>query len=188
MHVDIRVDLTARPHGAVALGVGHGNAEREVFVLHAVEVGEQPLVIVGAVPIIGTPGRLEQSIERVVREIALRAAGLATHQAHRFQLVQQVGARLVDVRKRFTVLPVVPWRAVISSAVLIPAGEVVGDPDRREARRECRLVRHAVDRSAIDEHARSVAPKRLPVVCGGHQHVILPRDAFFEFGVTIGIL
>ncbi len=39
---------------------------------------------------IGKPGALVKRIKRIMRQIALRAAGFTAHQAHRFQLRQQI--------------------------------------------------------------------------------------------------
>jgi hypothetical protein len=41
---------------------------------------------------------LMDRVERVVRQIALRATGFLTEDAHRFELVQQVAGRFVDVQ------------------------------------------------------------------------------------------
>ena len=54
VHVDVGIGLLARALGAVALGVGHGDAERQVLVLDLMQVGEEALVIVGAAVVVGS--------------------------------------------------------------------------------------------------------------------------------------
>jgi len=113
VQVDVRVDLLARPLGAVALRVGHRDAQRKVAVLNVVEIAEKALAVVGAMMIVGQLGGLEQTVQRVVRQITLRAAGRPADQTYCLQLVEQVRRILVDVSMRLTVLPDVPWRAVM---------------------------------------------------------------------------
>ena len=97
VEIDIAVDLLARAHGAVALGVGHRDAQRQVAVLNVVEIAEKALAVVGAVTIVGQPGRLEDAVQRVMRQIALRAAGRPADQTDRLELVEQIRRILVDV-------------------------------------------------------------------------------------------
>ncbi len=98
--VDVAVDvgLLVRPLAAVALGVGHGDADAEVLVLEVVQVGGEALAVARALVGVDPRGRLGQGAERVVGEVALRAAGLLAEDAHRLELVEQVGAALVDVQ------------------------------------------------------------------------------------------
>jgi len=117
VQIDVAIDLRARPLGAVALGVGHRTADRQVRVLDAMEIGEQPVVIGGAVVRVGAPGRLEQGVEHVgARYSAARSPDSAAHQPHRLELAQQVGRGLVDVQHAVDDLADVAWRAVISAA------------------------------------------------------------------------
>ena len=67
-------------------------------------------------------------VQRVVREVALRAAGLLAQQAHRFELVQQVAGGLVDVQHAVHVRPLVP-SAQHQRRELGHVGVVVGDAD-----------------------------------------------------------
>jgi hypothetical protein len=91
MDIGVRVRLQARPFGAVALGVGHGHAQRQILILDTVHVVEKALGIVGAMGVVGAPGCLEDSVHGVMREIALRAAGHFADEAYRLQLVKQIG-------------------------------------------------------------------------------------------------
>ncbi len=91
MDVDVGICLLARPLRAVALGVRHGDSERKVRVLDALEIRQEPLMIIGAVRGIGRLRRLEAGIERIVAEIALGAAAAAAQQPDRLELVEQIG-------------------------------------------------------------------------------------------------
>ena len=98
MHVDVGIDLLTRPLRTIAFGVGHRDAERQIFVLHAVEVIQETRVIVGAMRIVGAPGRLENTVQRIMRQITLGAAGLAAHEPHSLELAQEIVRRFVDVQ------------------------------------------------------------------------------------------
>ena len=98
MHIAVDVGLLVRAAAAVALGVGHGDAQRQVLVLHAVQVVEEAgRVLARAAGVVDARGDLADGVERVVREVALGAAGFLADQAHGFQLVEQVGRAGVDV-------------------------------------------------------------------------------------------
>ena len=71
-HVSLGHLLLVRALGAVALGVGHRDAERQVLILDLMQVGDETLMIVGALVGIDAVRRLPNRIERIVREIALR--------------------------------------------------------------------------------------------------------------------
>src|SRR5581483_5486928 len=95
--VDVGVGLAARPDGAVALGVGHGDAQRQVVVLDVVDVVDEPLVTGGGragVLGVGHGRGGGQRVQPVVGEVALGAARLPADEAHRFQLLEEVGGRL----------------------------------------------------------------------------------------------
>ena len=87
------------PARAVALAVGHGDAEGEVLSLNPVEVGEEALVQGAAGLLVDAPGGLVDGVEAVLGQVALGAAGVLADQPHRLQLVELVGGRAVDVEE-----------------------------------------------------------------------------------------
>ncbi len=145
VHVDVRVVLLARMFGAVALGVGHGDAEREVLVLHAMQIAEEALVIVGAVRVVAAFRRLQDPVQRVMREIALRAARFLADEPHRLELVEKIGRALVDMQHAVDGLARRTLPRQHQRLVLGAMREIIGDADAGNARREQRLVGDALD-------------------------------------------
>ena len=78
MNVARPVRLLVRPERAVALAIGHRDAEREVLRVHAVDVSGGARGIAGSLVGIDAMRGLPDRGERVAAEIALRAAGLLT--------------------------------------------------------------------------------------------------------------
>ena len=75
-HIGVGHGLFVRPLRAVALGVGHGDAERQVGVLHLMQVGEEARAVAGALIGVDAMRRLPDGVEGVVGEVALRAAAV----------------------------------------------------------------------------------------------------------------
>jgi hypothetical protein len=99
-HVQVAVDigLLVRPAAAVALGIGHGDAQGQVLVLHAVQVLMEARGVLGAAArVVDARRHLADGVERVVRQVALGAAGFLADQPHGLQLVEQVARAGVDV-------------------------------------------------------------------------------------------
>ena len=99
MHVRIAHGLGMGAERAVALAVGHGDAEGEVLRLHAVEVRDEALMQGASCLLIDAPGRLMDRVEPVLSQIALGAAGVLADEAHRLQLVELIGGRAIDVEE-----------------------------------------------------------------------------------------
>ena len=174
VHVAVRVRLLARPLRAVAHGIRHGDPERQVRVLDPMHVGQETPGVVGAVGVVDAPGRLKDAVQRVVGEVALRAARHPAHQPHRFELVQEVLRRLVDVQHAVDGLAGRALAGGHDGRVLGRVGELVGDADRVDAGREQGLVGDALDPATIHEHPRLVGAQGVPVAGSIHQHGRLP--------------
>ena len=158
MQVAVDVRLLVRAPAAVALGVGHGDAQRQVLVLHAVQVIEKAGgVLGGAARVVDTGGHLADGVECVVRQVTLGAAGFLANQPHRFKLVQQVTAAGVDVRQPVDALAAGVLHGGHEGRVLFFQRVVVGQRNRIDAGAEAALVGHAVHRPAVQENARLVA-------------------------------
>ena len=170
MQIAVDVRLLVRPPAAVALGVGHRNAQRQVLVLHAVQVIEKAGgVLGGAARVVDTGGHLADGVERVMRQVALGAAGFLTDQPHRFELVQQVAAAGVDVRQAVDALAAGLLHGGHDRGVFFLQRVVVGQRNRIDAGAEAALVGHAVNLPAVKEDARPVAAQRFAEVVAGHQ-------------------
>ncbi len=170
--VDVAVDigLLVRAQAAVALGVGHRHAQREVLVLHPVQELEEPgRVVRGAFRVVQARGDLADGIHGVVGEIALRAAGLLAQQPHHFQLVQQVLGRGVDVAEAVDPLAAGVLHRRHQRLVFGLEREVVGEGDRVHARPQQGLVGDAFDAVAVDEDFRAQAAQRFAVLLAGHE-------------------
>jgi hypothetical protein len=64
--------------------------------------------------------------------------------------------------------------------VLGLVGEIIGDADAGNARREQGLVGDTADPAAINEDARLIAAQRLAIIGGVHEHgVFLRQQGFF---------
>ena len=99
MQVAVDVGLLVRATRPIALGVGHGNANGQVLVLHVAQVGGKTRTVFGAaLGVVDACGDLRQSVQTVVRQVALRAARFLAQDANCFELVEQVACRFVDVQ------------------------------------------------------------------------------------------
>jgi hypothetical protein len=132
-----------------------------------VHIGEKALVVLGAVRGIGSPRRLEERVEGIVREIALGAAAMFAQEADRLELVEQVGARLADMHHAIDGLAARPLARQHQDPVLGGKSEIIGEPDRGDAGGKRRRVDHRFDRLSVDEDARLVATQRLAIFGGG---------------------
>jgi hypothetical protein len=120
VHVGVGIGLLMGTQRAVALGVGHRDAERQIPLLHVGEVGREACpMFVAAAGVVDPGADLMDRVQRVVRQVALRAAGLLAQDAHCFQLVQQIAGRFVDVQHAID-RPAAPPFALPSSAAPSP--------------------------------------------------------------------
>ena len=92
VHINVRIVLLPGLFRPIALSIGHGDAKRQIAVLNIMHIGDQALMIFrflsGARGVgIDLVGRLENAVQRIVREIAHGAAGLRTQQADSLELV-----------------------------------------------------------------------------------------------------
>ncbi len=142
----------------------------DVAVLRVVQVGEEALAVGGALVGVDQRGRLVERAERVVREIALRAAGLLAEHANGLELVQQVAAARVDVQHPVHGLAAARLHRAHQRRQLVAQRVVVADAERVDAGLQRRRIGDAVDPLAVDEHARLVAAQRFLVVRRAHEH------------------
>jgi hypothetical protein len=168
-HIGIGVGLPPGVQRPIALGVGHRHAEGQVGLLHQVQIRKEPLMMIGAVRGVCAKRGLMQGRERVVSQIPLGAAGFLADQPHRFQLGQQVMCAGVDVDHP------VHHRAIAvarghHSLMRLDQRQIVGHPDRRDPRFECRCVGYRVDRHTVNEHFGRIRPQGVPILLGGQQH------------------
>jgi len=170
VHIDVAVLLLAGPERAVALRVCHGDAEREVLALDLMEIVQKALAVVRCIRIVGATGRLINAVQRIVREIALRAARRLADEAHGFEFGEKIGGVLADMNHAIDGLARCRLRRRHQLSMRLDMREVVGDADARDARREQRLVGDAVDLPSFDEDARAICPQRFPIIGGVHQH------------------
>ncbi|MCY1226415.1 hypothetical protein D9M72_386440 [compost metagenome] len=171
-HVQVAVDvrLLVRPAAAVALGVGHGDAQGQVLVLDAVQVVVKARGVLGAAArVVDARRHLGDGVERVVRQVALGAAGFLADQPHGLELVEQVARTRVDVREPVHALAAGVLHGGHERRVLGLERVVVGEGDGVDAGLEGGLVGHAGDAAAVDEHGGRVAAQRFTVVGAGHE-------------------
>ena len=140
--------------GAVALGVGHRHAERQVLILDLMQVGDETLVIVGALVGIDAVRRLPDRIERIVREIAFRPTAVLAKEPDRLELGEEVGGRLIDMQHAVDLAPARGLRREHQGPVLWLVGEVIGGADSVDAGGEDRVIGHAFDAASVHEHDR----------------------------------
>jgi hypothetical protein len=152
-----------RPLAAVALG----DAAGQVLVLDAVHIGEKALTVLGAVRGVGLPRRLEDRVEGVVSEIALGAAAVLAQEPDRHELVEQVGARLIEMQHAVDGLAAGPLARQHQNLVLGGTSEIVGEPDRGDAGGQRRRIGGRFDRLSVDEDTRLVAAQRLAIFGDG---------------------
>jgi hypothetical protein len=170
VHVAVDVGLLVRPAAAVALGIGHRDAERQVLVLHAVQVlQEARRLFARAAGVVDARGHLPDRVERVVGEVALGAAGFLAHDAHGLELVQQVAGAGVDVGEAVHAPAARVLHCRHERRQLAAVREVVGERDGIDAGLQRARIRHALDGLPVDEHARAIAPQRLAVIGARHQ-------------------
>jgi hypothetical protein len=127
-------------------------------------------MILAATGVVAAFRRLQDSVQRIMREIALRTAAFLADESHRLELVEEIHRALVDMlhavdnfaRRR---LPRGHQRLVLWAM-----REIVGNADAGNAGREQRLVGDALDFAPVDEDPRRIAAQRLAVIGGIHQH------------------
>ncbi len=170
VHMGVEVGLLVRPPGAVALGVGHRDAERQVLVLHMGQVGRETGAVLGAASgVVDARTHLQQRVQAVVRQVALCTAGFLAQQAHGLELVEQVAGRLVDVQHAVDGLAALGLLRRHQRRHGRLVREVVAEGQRVDARLQARCIGHRVDALAIHVHRRPVAAQRFAVVGAGHQ-------------------
>ena len=162
------------PTGAVALAVGHGDAEGEVLRLHPMEVGEEALVQGAAGFLVDPPGRLVDGVEAVLGQIALGAAGVLTDETHRLQLVELVGGRAIDVEEAVDLGAGALLHRRHDVPVALVSRKIVHQSQRCDSGPEAGLVCDRGDLIAIDIDPGREPPERLPVLLAGHQHPASP--------------
>src|SRR5689334_5935976 len=118
---------------------------------------------VGAVVSVDAFGRLEEGVEGVVRQVALRAARLATDEAHRFQLAEQVARALIDVQHPVDGLARCRLPGRHERRVLRAERKVVCNAGRRNPGLKLRLIGYAFDAPAVEKDARSKPPQALAI-------------------------
>jgi len=119
---------------------------------------------------IGKPGALVQRVQRIMRQIALRAAGFTADQAHGFQLGQQIIPAAIHMQHAIGQAPAAFLRRRHQPGVFSAMCEIIGHANGIDAGREQGLIRHTRHLAAIDENARLQRPERFPVISGSHQH------------------
>jgi hypothetical protein len=108
-------------------------------------------VLRGAARVVDAGADLADGVQRVVRQVALRAAGFLAHQAHGFELVEQVAAAHVDVAQPVHHLAAGVLHGRHQPGVFRLERVVVGQGDGVEAGLEGALIGHAGHAPAIDK-------------------------------------
>jgi len=147
--VGVGVRLLVRMQRAVALRVRHRHADGEILVLHLPQPSAEALVVLPADVRIDVERRLPRRVERIVRQVALRAAGLLTHEAHQLELREQVVRGTVDVEKPADGLAGRLLHRERQGRGIGAMRHVVRHRDRVDARGEQRLVRDAIDPTPV---------------------------------------
>ena len=170
MHIGVGVGLLVRLLAAVAFGVGHGHADGQVVVLRMGQVGVEPCAVFGGAPgVVDARHRLRQAVERIVRQVALGTAGFLAQQPHRFELVEQVASRLVEMQHAVDDALARGLGGQRHRRQLRPQGKVVGVGQCVHAGSQRGLVHHTADFATIHKHPGLVAPQRFAVVVTRHQ-------------------
>jgi hypothetical protein len=157
VHVGIGVVLLMGTQAAIALGIGHGDADRQVFVLHALEVGAQARVVFTAYRVIEAVRQLPRGVQAVHRQVTHRTAGFLAGEAREFELGEQVVAVAIQGDEAIDLPGARGVGRECDGGVGRVERVVIGHADGVDAGREARLVGHRSDGVAIDEHARLVA-------------------------------
>ena len=170
MDVRVGVGLLRRPQRPIAFGVGHRDSKRQVVRVDMLEIRAQARMKFGALLGVDARGAMEDRAQRIAREIALRATGFLTDEAHRLELVEQVRAGPGD--REHPVDRAVEVEALGAHQVLrrLAQREIVADANAIDTRREQRIVGHRLDPSSIDVNQRVQTAQRFTVIGGGHQH------------------
>ncbi len=173
MHVGIRIGLGVRAFRAVALGIGHGDADGEVGGADVLVISPGPGEVLGAVLGVDRGGALQDAGHGVAGQVTLGAAGVAADQAHGLELLQQLVAAMRHMQHAVVILAAVARGHAHQHGGVLAQGEVVTQADGIDAGQQRRLVGHAVHRAAIDIDLRLQAAQGFAVVGGSHQHGFL---------------
>ena len=111
-----------------------------------------------------------QRIQRVMRQIALRAAGFTANQAHRFKLRQQIIAAVIHMQHAIDEPPAAFLRGRHQPGIFGAMREIIGYTNGIDAWRQQGLIRDTRHLTAIHENARLQRPERFPIISGSHQH------------------
>ena len=103
---------------------------------------------------IGKLGALMQRIQRIMRQIALRAAGFTANQAHGFQLGQQIITAVIHMQHAIDVPPAALLRGCHQPGIFCALREIIGHTNGIDAGRQQGFIRHTRHLAAIDENAR----------------------------------
>ena len=168
--VGVRVRLLVRLPAAVALGVGHGDAQGQVLVLDMGQVGVKAGTVLRAAFRVVDPGHgLGDAVERVVRQVALGATRFLAQHPHRLQLVQQVSGRFVHMEHAADHAVAARLGRQGDGFQLGPQRVVVRECERIDARLKGGLVGNAGNFAAIDIDRGPIAAQRFPVGLARHQ-------------------
>ena len=131
--------------------------------MQVAQVGLELGAVVGAAQrVVDARRRLAERIHRVVHQVALGAAGFLAQQAHRFELVQQIARRLVDVQHAVDRSSCAAMLSLLGRHQLGQrrvTRHVVAHAQRLYAGRQARRVGDRLDQLAIDVDARLEAPQ-----------------------------
>jgi len=112
---------------------------------------------------------LRDAVERIVAQVALRAAGFLAQHPHHFELVEQVARRLVHLQHAIDNTVAARLRGQRQAFHLRPQSEVVGEGQRVHAGAQRRLVGHALHPPAVHIDDGVQAAKRFAIRLAGHQ-------------------
>jgi hypothetical protein len=90
VHVGIGVGLRVRAPRPIAFPIRHGDANRQVLVAGALDVGGGAGAVIGVQRCIHLAGGRHHCRERVARQIPLSASGFLAQQPYGFELVEQI--------------------------------------------------------------------------------------------------
>ena len=119
---------------------------------------------------IGKLGALMQSVQCIMRKVALRAARFTANQAHRFQLRQQIIPAAIHMQHAIGKAPAAFLRCRHQPCVIRAMREIIGHANGIDSGCEQGFIRHTRHLAAIDENARLQRPERFPIISGSHQH------------------
>ena len=186
VHIGVRIVLLVRAQAAIALRVGHGDADGQIAVLYVFEIGTQARVVFAAVGLVETMGELPGGVQTVHAQVTHGAAGFLADQPRVFELGQQILAAAIERQEAVDLSFARSVRRERERRMRRIQRVIVGHTDGVDAGREARLVGDAGDKRAIDVHPRRVAAQGFAILSAGHQHgVSAPRSATLTVNVAL---